>query len=113
MPAMFFAAMLAQIAFFLSSERRWPRPLEMGYGLMGGAMNGLCTYCMLWSTEVAGPLENAVIFPVFSVMTILLSNLWSQKLYQEKVDWRACQFCAGGLVIGTVDWGAVAALILK
>ena len=111
MPSMFFSSMVAQGLFFVYYERRWPKVLEAYYGVLGGVMNGLCTYCMIWSTEVAGPLENAVIFPVFSVMTIVLSNLWSQKLYQENVNWRACQFCMGGLVIGTVDWKAVAAFI--
>ncbi len=110
-PFMFLSAMVAQGIFFIYYERRWPRFLEAYYGLLGGVMNGLCTYCMIWSTEVAGALENAVIFPIFSVMTIVLSNLWSQRLYQERVNWRACQFCMGGLVIGTVDWKAVAAFI--
>jgi hypothetical protein len=111
MPFMFLSAFALQVLFFMYYEKRWPTRLEAMYGLFGGVMNGLCTYCMIWSTEVAGPLENAVIYPIFSVMTIVLSNLWSQRLYQEKVDWRACQFCASGLVIGTVDWKAVAAFI--
>jgi drug/metabolite transporter (DMT)-like permease len=110
-PMMFFAAFLIQLMFFLYYERRWPRLKEASYGIVGGVMNGLCTYLMIWSTEVAGPLENAVIYPIFSVMGIFLSNLWSQKLYQEKVDWRACQCCAAGLVIGTVNWKAVAAFV--
>lgn len=110
-PFMFLSAMIAQVLFFIYYEKRWPSRLEAYYGIIGGVMNGLCTYFMIWSTEVAGPLENAVIFPIFSVMTIVLSNLWSQKLYQEKVDWRACQFCVGGLVVGTVDWKAVAAFV--
>lgn len=110
-PVMFLAAFVAQLAFFIYYERRWPRRKEATYGVIGGVMNGLCTYFMIWSTEVAGPLENAVIYPIFSVMGIVLSNLWSQRLYQEKVDWRACQFCASGLVIGTVNWKAVAAFI--
>ncbi len=110
-PAMFATASFIQIILFFSSEKRAPRRLEIYYGVLGGVMNGLCTYCMIRSTEIASPLENAVIFPIFSVMTIVLSNLWSQRLYQEKVNWRACQFCVFGLVIGTVDWKAVAAFI--
>ena len=111
MPFMFLAAMSIQLILFLRHEKRLPRPKEVSYGLLGGTMNGLCTYFMIWSTEVATPLENAVIFPIFSVTTIVLSNLWSQRLYQEQVNWRACQFCAFGLVVGTVDWKAVAAVI--
>jgi drug/metabolite transporter (DMT)-like permease len=110
-PMMFLAAFAIQLLFFLFYERRWPRAKEAYFGLIGGLMNGICTYLMIWSTEVAGPLENAVIYPIFSVMGIFLSNLWSQRLYQEKVDWKACQFCAAGLVIGTVNWKAVASFI--
>lgn len=109
-PVMFLTAFVVQVLFFLK-EKRAPKSKEVVYGLIGGVMNGLCTYFMIWSTEVAGPLENAIIFPVFSVMGIVLSNLWSQQLYQEKVNWRACQCCASGLVIGTVNWKAVAAFI--
>jgi len=111
MPFMFLAATFVQLAVFIRYERRWPRGLEVFYGLLGGAANGLCTYFMIWATEVAVPLENAVIYPIFSVVTIILSNLWGQKLYQEQVNWRACQLCAFGLVVGTVDWKAVAAII--
>ncbi|HSX13444.1 MAG TPA: hypothetical protein VLE96_03380 [Chlamydiales bacterium] len=110
-PMMFLAAFLIQFLFFVYYERRMPRTKEALFGVIGGVMNGLCTYFMIWSTEVAGPLENAIIYPIFSVMGIFLSNLWSQKLYQEKVDWKACQFCTAGLVIGTVNWKAVATFI--
>ena len=110
-PIMFLAAAAVQIVLFSVYERRWPRPLEAYYGVLGGVMNGFCTYFMIRATEVANPLENAVIFPIFSVVTIVFSNLWSQMLYQERVNWRACQFCAFGLVVGTVDWKAVAAFI--
>ena len=111
MPMMFLASSCVQMAVFLRYEKRWPHGMEVVYGLLGGVGNGLCTYCMIWSTEVATPLENAVIFPIFSVVTIVLSNLWGQRLYQEQVNWRACQVCAFGLVVGTVDWKGVAAWI--
>lgn len=111
MPFIYLASTFVQLALFIRYEKRWPRGMEVLYGLIGGAANGLCTYFMIWSTEVATPLENAVIFPIFSVVTIILSNLWGQKLYQEQVNWRACQVCAFGLVVGTVDWKAVAAAI--
>lgn len=111
MPLMFLTATSIQLAIFIRNEKRWPQRKEVFYGVLGGAANGLCTYFMIWATEVATPLENAVIYPVFSVVTIILSNLWGQRLYQEQVNWRACQVCALGLVVGTVDWKAVAAAI--
>lgn len=111
MPSMFLTSAIFQLILFLRFERRAPFQKEILYGVVGGVANSLCTYFMIWSTEVANPLENAVIFPIFSVVTIIFSNLWGQKLYQEKVNWRACQLCAFGLIVGTVDWRGVAAFI--
>jgi hypothetical protein len=110
-PVLFLSSMIVQGSLFWYYEHRSFLKMEGVYGFLGGVMNGLCTYFMIWSTEVANPFENAVIFPIFSVTTIVLSNLWSQKLYQEKINWKACQVCVAGLVIGTVDWKAVAAFI--
>lgn len=110
-PAMFLTAFCVQLIAFIRYENRKPSRSDASYGILGGVMNGLCTYFMIWSTELASPLEGAVIFPIFSVTTIALSNWWSQRLYQEKVNWMACQFCIAGLIVGTVDWGAVAAFI--
>ena len=111
MPFMFLSACAFQTAVFLYYERRRIRLLEASFGLMGGLANGTGTYFMIKSTELAGPLENALIFPLFSVTIITLSNLWSKQLYQENVNWRACQFCALGLIVGMVDWKTVAAFI--
>lgn len=110
-PVLFLTATIWQIGLFVRFEKRAPQRQEIAYGVLGGILNGLCTYFMIWATEIAAPLENAVIFPIFSVSTIVLSNLWSQKLYQESVNWRACQFCAFGLIVGTVDWRAIAVAI--
>ncbi len=110
-PFMFLSACLVQTGVFLYYERRRVRIREASYGLLGGLANGTGTYFMIRSTEVAGPFENALIFPLFSVTIIALSNLWSQRLYAEKVNWRACQFCALGLILGMVDWKTVAAFI--
>lgn len=110
-PFMFIVACLIQLAIFLQAERRWPQRLEIFYGVAGGFCNAICTFFLIQATQVALPLENAIIFPVFSVMSILLSNLWGQKLYQEQVNWRASQLCAAGLIIGTVDWKAFMASI--
>ncbi len=111
MPVLYATAMIWQILFFVRYEKKSLEAQEVSYGILGGVLNGLCSYFMIWSTEVARPFENAVIFPIFAVTTIVLSNLWSQKLYQEKVDWKACQFCAFGLFVGTVDWKSAMAAI--
>ncbi|MEN9655090.1 MAG: hypothetical protein RL235_1202, partial [Chlamydiota bacterium] len=81
LPFMFLTAAALQIVTFTRFEKRAFHPKEMLYGTIGGAANGICTYLMVLATEVASPLENAVIFPVFSVVTIILSNVWGEKLY--------------------------------
>lgn len=107
-PAMYLAAAGVQIAIFIQAERRWPLLPEVGYGVLGGIANGLCTFFLVYSTEIATCLENAIIFPIFSVVSIVLTNLWGQILYEEKVNWKACQICVAGLILGTVDWKAFA-----
>lgn len=110
-PFMFLSSGLVQLVIYLRSDMKKPKPLEIVYGLSGGVMNILCTFFLIWATESANPLENAIIFPIYSVVGIILTNAWGQKLYQERVNWRACQLCAFGLIVGTVDWKAVAATI--
>jgi drug/metabolite transporter (DMT)-like permease len=104
LPFMFLTAGLIQFSIFLRSEKRWPKTREVLYGVLGGSANGTGTFLLICATSVATPIENAIIFPMYSVAIIILSNLWGEKLYQEKVNWRACQVCALGLLIGTVDW---------
>ncbi|MBU6382704.1 MAG: hypothetical protein KGQ49_02300 [Verrucomicrobia bacterium] len=111
LPFMFLTSGILQTIVFLRSERRLPQKGEMLYGVTGGVFNFLVTFFLLKATLSASPLENAVIYPIFSVVALILTNAWGQKLYQEQVNWRACQVCASGLLIGTVDWQTVAAAI--
>ncbi len=110
-PFMFLTSGIIQVLIYLRAEAKMPKRGEVMYGVLGGVSNLLCTFFIIWATEKAGPLENAVIFPIYSVVGIILTNLWGQKLYQEQVNWRACQLCVFGLIIGTVDWKAVSAAI--
>lgn len=107
-PAMYAASGAVQLLIFIQAEKRWPLWPEVGFGVLGGIANGMCTFFLVHATEVATCLENAIIFPIFSVVSIILTNLWGQVLYQEKVNWRACQVCVAGLILGTVDWSALA-----
>ncbi|MDE3045061.1 MAG: hypothetical protein KGJ02_00225 [Verrucomicrobiota bacterium] len=111
MPMLYLSAFIVQLTIFLKAIGRKPYPKEWVNGIGGGIANSLCTFFLIQGTEVATGLENAVIFPLFSIGTIVFSNLWSQRLYQEKVNWRACQVCAMGLFIGTVDWKAFSSFL--
>ena len=104
LPIMFLTSGLVQLYIFVSTEKRKPQNQEVLYGILGGAVNGTGTFFLICATGAATPLENAIIFPMYSVAIIILSNVWGQKLYQERVNWKACQVCALGLIIGTVDW---------
>lgn len=90
----------------MSQERRRPLAAEVRNGVMGGVANGVGTFLMIRSTEVATSLEQAMIFPLFSVTTILVCNLWGQWIYKERVNWKANAFCVLGVLVGTVNWAA-------
>jgi hypothetical protein len=104
LPMMYLVSMSCQIAIFYKTEKRPPNKKEWWYGIGGGICNCLCTVCLLYSTRVAVGLENAVIFPIYSIGAIVFSNLWSQWLYREKINWLACQVSVLGILIGSVDW---------
>lgn len=110
-PAMFFTALLLQFFSFLRLREGKISRKEILYGFSGGFTNLLSTNLLLFAAIKAAPLENAVIFPIFSVVSIVLTNVWGQKLYRENINWRACQISVLGLMIGSVDWKGVAAAI--
>ncbi len=107
MPMAFLAAALVQLAVYIKQEARPPLPQEIRYGLFGGAVNGLGTFFMIRSTEVASSIEQAMIFPLFAVTVVVVCNLWGQFLYKEKVHWRATSASIAGIAIGTVNWSAI------
>jgi hypothetical protein len=111
LPFMFLTSGLIQLWMFIAKEKRKPRPKEALYGILGGALNGTGTFFLIWATSTSTPFESAIIFPMYSVAIIILSNLWGQKLYQERVNWKACQVSALGLIIATVDWKGILSVL--
>ncbi|MGE3954083.1 MAG: hypothetical protein AB7F31_02655 [Parachlamydiales bacterium] len=106
-PMIFVAATWMQVVIYLRQEKRRPLPSEVIYGVLGGITNGGCTFFLIVAPEVATPVQNAMIYPLFAVLVIVLSNLWSQALYRERVNWAATALCLGGVILGTVDWSAI------
>ncbi len=104
LPLIYFSASFFQLFLFLFYEKRKLLSIEWGYGFFGGVANCACTFFLILATEVASSLENAMIFPLFSVAIIFLCNSWGKILYQEKVNWRASQMCMFGVIVGCVDW---------
>ncbi|MGB7127594.1 MAG: hypothetical protein WBD50_00690 [Candidatus Rhabdochlamydia sp.] len=103
-PFMFLTCLSIQLIAYLYSNRRFPNRKEIMVGFAGGLTNLLCTLSLLLSAKKALPFENAVIFPMASVASILLTNFWSQKLYSEEINWKACQLLVFGIIIGTINW---------
>jgi hypothetical protein len=107
LPFMFLTSGLIQLWMFITGEKRKPKRKEALYGILGGVLNGTGTFFLIVATSTSTALENAIIFPMYSVAIIVLSNVWGQKLYQERVNWKACQVSALGLIIATVDWKGI------
>lgn len=107
MPMIFITAAILQGGHFLKHERRVPLKKEWFFGVLGGLTNSLCTLSLIKATETATSFENAVIFPIYSVSAIVLSNLWGQWLYKEKVHWAANGVCLGGLALANIRWDAI------
>ena len=107
MPMVFLSAAVIQTLFFFTQERRFPNRSESFYGMLGSIANGIGAFLMIKSTEMATPIEYAMLFPMFSVTTIIGCNLWGKWLYQEAVNWKANALCIGGILIGTIDWSAI------
>lgn len=107
MPMIFLSATVIQLIIFLFSQQSWPNFKVILWSLFGGAANGSNLFFVIKATEKASTLENAMIFPISSVATIVMCNLWAQFIYQENVNWRANAVCVFGLIVGTINWNAL------
>ncbi len=101
MPAQFAAATLLQGFICLKELSKMNRKLFL-YGAWGGFANGGSTCLLLLATKWALPYEKTILFPSFSVATIILCNLWACKLYNEKFNTVTNATCAIGIVISTL-----------
>lgn len=100
MPSMFLSATTLQLIFFYFKERRWLTKVELFGGAMGGVANGLSTFFLLKATWVATGLGKAMLFPLFTVLVILLCNVSGKFFYKEKINWGANACCALGILVG-------------
>lgn len=107
MPMIFLSASAIQAVLFFKEEKRSPIRSEINYGTLGGITNGIGTFLMIRSSEVATSIEQAMIYPVLSVTIIIACNAWGRWLYKEKVNWTANAFCVFGILVGTLNWKAL------
>lgn len=101
MPAQFFTAAFFQ-GFICWLEKKKVGKMEAVFGLCGGVANGAATCCLLLATKNALPFEKTILFPCFSVSTIILCNLWASKFYGEKFNLLTNIICTLGIVISSI-----------
>jgi len=103
MPIIFLCAALMQLLGLRGQPLHFSKETAI-YGLLGGICNGSSLFFMMMSTSKAVGIENAILFPLFSIAVIQICNLWGRALYQEKIQWTPQTLCIGGLVLGSVYW---------
>jgi hypothetical protein len=101
MPALFFSAWVCQALCFSYSERRLPSFPEIVGGSFGGIANGLSTFLLLKATRFASLEEKTMLFPFFTVIVVLLCNLYGRIFFHEKIKWKANALAVLGIFIGT------------
>jgi hypothetical protein len=102
MPALFFFAWVYQAIHFCCAEKRLPRAPEIVGGSLGGIANGISTFFLLQATIVASQTEKIMLFPMFTVVIIVLCNLYGKLFYKETIPWKANALAALGIFIGTI-----------
>ncbi|KAF3363133.1 Uncharacterized protein PHSC3_000319 [Chlamydiales bacterium STE3] len=101
MPAQFATATVLQ-GFICLYEKAKAQKQVIFYGTMAGIANGAATCLLLLATKIALPIEKTILFPSFSVATIILCNVWASKLYGEKFNTITNATCAAGIVISAL-----------
>jgi hypothetical protein len=99
----FLTAGLILLGIYLVKDRRPLTQKEIVWGALGGACNSLCTFGLVWASEIAKEGEKAMIFPIAGVLSILLCSLWGKWIYKEQVSWKGSVLCLSGIVLGTLE----------
>lgn len=99
MPGQFGVAFLLQVLMFFKEKRQF-QTSEIMCGSLGGLANFGSTGLLLLATKLALPFEKCILFPCFSVATIILCNIWANKLYKENFNLRANMMCSFGVFLG-------------
>lgn len=99
----FFVAALSQL--FIRGKKEISPTTKQGFfmsGICSGILCAVSTYFLLLGTECASSdTENALIFPLNTVMMILFCNIWASRFYNEKLIWPANTLALAGIAIAT------------
>lgn len=99
MPGQFGASFIMQAVIFLRENKKFHRG-EVVYGCLGGVANFGSTALLLLATKFALPFEKGILFPCFAVISMILCNLWANRLYSEKFHLKTNILCAFGIFMG-------------
>lgn len=100
MPGQFGASFLMQLFVFFQKKPSFQKK-ELYYGIGGGIGNFGSTWLLLLATQFATPFQEGIIFPCFAVTSMVLCNIWSNKLYQEPLVLKTNALCALGIFVAS------------
>ncbi len=97
----FFVAALSQLLFRNRTQTTTTTTQGLCMsGCIAGILSGISTYFLLLGTECAeSATENAIIFPLNTVMIILFCNIWASRYYNERINWPANALALSGIAI--------------
>lgn len=96
MPGQFGASFLMQAVIFLRENKSLQKS-EVIYGCLGGIANFSSTCLLLLATKFALPFEKGILFPCFAVASMILCNIWANRLYNEKFNLKTNALCSFGI----------------
>jgi hypothetical protein len=101
MPIMLFTGTMMHLLLFLPEKRRLKKR-EVFYGMQGGVCHALCTFFLILAPQKSVSWENAMLFPLYAILVIIICNGWAQILYKERVNWKANALAFIGIALGTL-----------
>lgn len=96
MPGQFGLSFIMQAVIFLRENKKFQKN-EVIYGSLGGIANFLSTCLLLLATKFALPFEKGILFPCFAVAAMILCNIWANRLYDEKFNFKTNILCSFGI----------------
>lgn len=101
-PALFLSAII--FSLILKSHPLIFSKTILVQALIGGLLNTLGALLLVFGLSVATPIEVPLLVPINSMTTIILCNLWSQKLFHEKINWLGNSIALAGILISFIEF---------
>lgn len=98
MPGLFGTSFIIQLLLYVRNKQHFSIK-GFYWGSLGGLTNFSSTLLLLLATKFSYSYEKMIIFPCFAVVSMLLSNLWANKLYNENFNIRANTLCSTGIFL--------------